>query len=164
MLYFCSWDPSGWILRRQCSSSPCCRTTGLCNCTVCGVKCQVQALQFWFRFALQFPPPPFWRCGGYVANKGHVWSSPLQFILNLDKEFPKWAKWPSCMTPNSEIVPKFKTAVYCVASQQFSRCPKTPWPSSFGSGFLPKRLYFNVHFLGFCLLFLLYLFYNNQSL
>jgi hypothetical protein len=166
MLYFCSWDPSGWMLRRrQCSSCPCYRTTGLHNCTVCGVKCQVEALQFWFRFALLSPPPPTypWWCGGYVAYKGHMWLSPLQFILNLDKEFPKWAKWPSCMTPNSEIVAKIKTAVYYVASQQFSQCPNTPSPSSYGSGFLPIRLHFHVHVLGFCLLFLLYLIYNNQS-
>jgi hypothetical protein len=65
--------------------------------------------------------------------------------------------------PNSEIVAKILTTVYYVASQQFSQCPKTPWPCSYGSGFLPKRLHFHVHVLGFCLLFLLYLFHNNQS-
>ena len=66
------------------------------------------------------------------------------------------------MTPNSETVAKIKTAVYYVASQKFSQCPNTPWPSSYGSGYLPKRLHFDVHVLGFCLL-LLYLFYNNQA-
>jgi hypothetical protein len=67
------------------------------------------------------------------------------------------------MTLNSEVVVKFKTSVYYVALQQFSQCPKTPLPSSYSSGFLPKRLHFHVNFLGFCFLFLLYLFYNNQS-
>jgi hypothetical protein len=67
------------------------------------------------------------------------------------------------MTPNSETVAKIKTAVYYVASQQFSQCPNTPWPSSYGSGVLPERLHFHIHVLGFCLLFLLYLFYNSQS-
>jgi len=64
------------------------------------------------------------------------------------------------MTPNSEIVAKIGNSLLCCFTTV--QCPKTTWPSSYGSGFLPKRLHFHAHFLDFYLLFL-YLFYNNQS-
>ena len=51
------------------------------------------------------------------------------------------------MTPNSKIVVKIKAAVYYVASQQFSQCPNTPWPSSYSSGFIPKGCTFMSMFL-----------------